>query len=53
MLINIYNLYDLIYACQRERNGKAAKARKTSQAMVQEVKICTHKESSSLRVVLL
>lgn len=42
-MTHIYNLYYLMYACQKEKNGKGAQAGKLSQAKEQEVEICSHK----------
>lgn len=50
---HIYSLYYLMYACQKEKNGKEAQAGKLSQAKEQEVEICSHKENSPLKWVLL
>lgn len=47
--VNIYNLYCLVYACQRKKSGKRAQARKPSQAKVEEGETVTRKESGPLK----
>lgn len=41
-MINIYNLSCLIYSCWKEKNGKRAQARKSSQAKEQGVEMWAH-----------
>lgn len=52
-ITHIYNLYYLMYACQKEKNGKGTQAGKLSQAKEQELEICSHKENIPLKWVLL